>query len=278
MTRVTATLFTAWWLTLAFGCGDDSGGGNGAPGGSSVGGAGVAGSGAVGGGSVGGGAAGGSTLGGAGGVGGESSGGSNVGGQGGAPLDCTGHEPPAGLTLQTSYSLTNTQLWGSSNTEWPHNATLDLTTWNPMPTGQVTSAGLEKPTLGFFAMNPGDTATVELFNGNYASFRVDTNGLAGRAGQLSSEQPGSNAAPLYLTFSRCPGDPMPDDQRCRSQVSGTTGLGWAIEAAAPNYCPLEPDQTYYLNVFFMDPATPQVSTCSSATCWWLVTTGCQIGC
>jgi len=190
-----------------------------------------------------------------------------------------GHTPPSGLVRQTSYSLaSNSQLWASSNTEWPQTATLDLTSWNPPPPDQLTTSGLNKPTLGPFAKAPGDTITVELFQGNYASFAIETTGLAGKAGQLGSEQPGANAAPLYLTISACPGDPMPDDPRCRSQVSGIASLGWAIGVDAPNYCQLDPGVTYHLNVFFLDPAAPETSTCSGSSCWWLVSTQCQVGC
>jgi hypothetical protein len=206
---------------------------------------------------------------------------SGSGGQGGAPspLDCTGHAPPGGLKRQNTFSLaSNTQLWAASNTEWSQNATLDLTLWNPTPR-QFTQSGQKKPTLGLFAQNPGDTATIELQSGNYASFQIETTGLSGKAGQLASEQPASNGAPLYLTLSACAGDPLPDDPRCRSQVSALASLGWSIgETGATNYCPLAPGMTYHLNVFFLDPATPGQSTCTTPSCWWLVTTNCQTGC
>lgn len=215
------------------------------------------------------------------GSGGSSSGaggtaGSGQSGAGGQPaLDCTGHSPPSGVAQQTSFSLNNNQLALASNSEWPKGATLDLTSWNPPPAGQLTTAGLNKPTLGFFAKTPGDTATIELTKGSYAAFRIETSGLLGLKGQLSSEQPPSNGAPLYLTLSTCKGDLMPEHPRCRSDVSGLASLGWTVGPGPESYCPLAADQVYYLNVFFLDPADPETSTCSGSTCWWLVTASCQ---
>lgn len=193
---------------------------------------------------------------------------------------CTGvHAPPAGLRRQTSFSLaSNSQLWASSNTEWPRNAVLDLTTWNPAPMGQRTMAGLEKPTLGFFARNPGDTATIEIETGAYAALRIDTAGLAGRAGALNSEMPGSMGAPFVLAISRCPGDFQPESSTCRTEVSGLASIGWTTAATPASYCRLEPGATYYLNVMFADPASPSMSTCSFSRCWWLVSSGCSLGC
>lgn len=194
--------------------------------------------------------------------------------------DCTGiHAPPAGLRRQTSFSLAgNVALWRASNSEWPMNAVLDLTTWNPAPRGQRTSSGVERPTLAPFGRNPGDTGTIEIEAGAYAAMLIDTAGVGDRRGTISSEQAGDRGAPFVLAISRCPGDFQPTAPNCRSDLSALAALGWTTGSSPATFCRLEPGQTYYLNVMFADPAAPSMSTCPFGRCWWLSTSSCSGAC
>ncbi|MBL8681382.1 MAG: hypothetical protein JNK05_19545 [Myxococcales bacterium] len=194
--------------------------------------------------------------------------------------NCTGvHAPPAGLRRQTSFSLAgNSGLWAPNNTEWPRNAVLDLTTWNPAPPGQRTSSGVERATLGPFARNPGDVSTVEIETGAYISMRIDTVGLGGRVGALESEMPSTMGAPLVIAISRCPGDFQPEGANCRSDLSGVASIGWTTGATPATYCKLEPATTYYLNVMFAEPTAPNMSTCPFGRCWWFARNNCSSGC
>lgn len=192
---------------------------------------------------------------------------------------CTGtHAPPGGRTRQNSFLLGASDLWLASNTDWPRNAEIDLTRWHPPLASSIDAQGVNRSFLGRFGANPGDTGTVELKAASYAAFEINTSGFANRAGQISWEQPGMYGAPVLVALSPCPGDFFPSDARCKSNGSAAGGLGWSTGANAPNYCPMNAGQTYYLNVIFGTPTQPAQSTCGFAACRWLFSQGCQIGC
>lgn len=192
---------------------------------------------------------------------------------------CTGnHAPPSGRSRQTSFVLSASDLWLASNTDWPRGAEIDLTRWQPPLPSSIDAQGVNRSFLGRFGRDPGDTGTLELKNGFYAAFEVNTSGYGNRAGQLSWEQAGSLGAPVLVTLSPCPGDFFPTDARCKSNGSAISGIGWSTGANVPNYCPLSVGQTYYLNLIFGSPTQPGQSTCGFTACRWLFSQGCQLGC
>ncbi|WP_146151694.1 hypothetical protein [Ahniella affigens] len=191
--------------------------------------------------------------------------------------DCSGeHAPPARFTRATSF-VNTANLRVSGNQEWPVNATLDLTMWNPPLPGQLTTGGVNRSVLGSFGTFVGDTAVVPISSSGYVAFRIDTGGQANKLGSISSEQPGENSAPMFMTISPCPGDFEPQEMRCRSNY-GIAAMGWRTTPSMPeSYCPMQPGLDYYLNVAFRNPANG-ISDCTFGTCWWLLHQNCQTGC
>lgn len=191
--------------------------------------------------------------------------------------NCTGHEPPSGMTRMTSFNNT-ANLRAAGNQEWNIGTSLSVTSWSPDPTSPANSGLPSRAVIGKFGFQTGDTAVVPISSNQYVAFQIDTTGQASnKFGSLSSEQPGENSAPLFLTISPCPGDPNPDEARCKSDY-GLAGLGWTFGTTPATYCPMTAGTTYYLNVFFRQPGNTSVSDCGVGTCWWLMHQSCQSGC
>ncbi len=200
-----------------------------------------------------------------------------VAGSGGG-ANCTGHEPPAGMSQMNSFVNTaNTRAAG--NQEWASGTTLNTNRWKPDPINPPNSVSPARSLLGRFGQVSGDTALVPIPSNQFVAFSIDTSGApSNRAGTVSWEQPGENSAPLFATISPCPGDPNPTETRCKSAYNGAAGLGWTFGSSPVTWCPMTAGTTYYLNVFFRNPENIQVSDCTVGTCWWLVTQSCQQGC
>lgn len=191
--------------------------------------------------------------------------------------NCTGHEPPAGMTRLASFNNTN-NIRAAGNQEWSTGTVLSATSWNPDPTSPANSAAPTRAVIGRFGYVTGDTAVVPIGANQYAAFQIDTTGQASnKFGSISSEQPGENSAPLFMTISPCAGDPDPVEPRCKSDY-GLAGLGWTFGATPSTYCPMTAGTTYYLNVFFRQPGNLGASDCGVGTCWWLMHQSCQSGC
>lgn len=191
--------------------------------------------------------------------------------------NCTGHEPPAGMTRMSSFVNTN-NVRAAGNQEWTNGTTLSTTGWNPDPTSPANSNAPSRSVIGRFGYVTGDTAVIPIPSSQYAAFEINTAGQAtNKFGQISSEQPGENAAPLFMTISPCPGDPNPAEAKCKSDY-GIAAMGWTFGTTPGTYCPMTPGTTYYLNVFFRQSSNTSVSDCAVGTCWWLMHQSCQSGC
>ncbi|AVP99704.1 hypothetical protein C7S18_22120 [Ahniella affigens] len=191
--------------------------------------------------------------------------------------NCTGHEPPAGMARMQSFSNT-TNLRNGGNQEWSVGTSLSVTSWNPDPTSPPNSAAPTRAVIGKFGFTTGDTAVIPIPSSQYAAFQIDTSTqTSNKYGAISSEQPGENSAPLFMTISPCAGDPNPTEPRCKSDY-GIAGMGWTFGSTPGTYCPMTIGTTYYLNVFFRQPNNTSVSDCTVGTCWWLMRQSCQNGC
>jgi hypothetical protein len=68
----------------------------------------------------------------------------------------------------------------------------------------------------------------------------------------------------YWSISKCPGDFVGADA-CHSKGAGSS-LGWRIGNSIPNYCHLEPNTTYYLNIRYGTAEDPTAPSCESYRC------------
>ncbi len=191
---------------------------------------------------------------------------------------CVHSGPPVGMTQMNSFVNTaNTRAAG--NQEWAVGTTLNTNRWSPDPTSPPNGTAPARSLLGRWGVTTGDTAVIPIPSNQFLAFKFETIGAGmNRAGSITWEQPGENAAPVFATISPCPGDANPPEQRCKSPYSGAAGLGWTFGSTPASWCPLSSGATYYLNVFFRRPEQLDVTDCSSGTCWWLVTQSCQQGC
>ncbi|MBK8284737.1 MAG: hypothetical protein IPK97_07480 [Ahniella sp.] len=144
--------------------------------------------------------------------------------QGGNP-SCVGHEPPAGMSQMNSF-VNNASTRAAGNQEWASGTTLNTNRWKPDPVSPPNSVAPLRSVIGRFGYQTGDTALIPIPSSQYVAFEFNTAGApSNRAGTVSWEQPGENAAPLFATISPCKGDPNPDEAKCKSVHNGAAGLG-----------------------------------------------------
>lgn len=85
----------------------------------------------------------------------------------------------------------------------------------------------------------------------YISLQLTTTGVpTGTSGRLEINNPqgGFNYGVSLVTFSRCPGDFLDqDDPECKRRITNG-GINWSVGVDGSNECELEPNTTYYLNI------------------------------
>ena len=118
---------------------------------------------------------------------------------------------------------------------------------------------------------PSGQVRLDLFSGEFASFRLDIPTTPDEHRILWDETPDSPGS-MRIGVSSCPGspdmdDPTPDSD-CYVQGSGRNG-GLTLSSLAPTLsgiCYLQPGQTYWLNISFLDINGTDTCECMFALC------------
>lgn len=169
------------------------------------------------------------------------------------PVDCTGVTIAGVLRQTTAQVRTNAYLDNVDVTRYAgiweaHNAQ----TGDDRSTRWGGSAG--------FALG--------VYSGQYVALEFATGPDQAQIGQLFREVDAALASGwAHWSISRCPGDFPAAMDPCHAAGGAVGSLGWEIGTnTVPNYCHLEANTTYYLNILFGAKDDPTSSSCPADVC------------
>ncbi|MCY1062820.1 hypothetical protein [Nannocystis sp. SCPEA4] len=174
-------------------------------------------------------------------------------GDGSVPVDCSG-VTIAGVVRQTVAQVrTNAYL-----------ANVDVTRYAGIWEAHNAQTGDDRSTkwgaLAGFALG--------VYRGQYVALAFETTADQAQIGQLFREADAALASAWsYWSISRCPGDFTATTGPCHAAGGAVGSLGWEIGSnTVPNYCHLEPNTTYYVNILFGTSGDPAEPSCSADVC------------
>ena len=182
-----------------------------------------------------------------------SSGTSGSSGDGSEPVDCSGVTLPGVLRQTVAQVRTNAYL-----------DNVDVTRYAGIWEAHNAQTGDNRSTkwgaLAGFALG--------VYTGQYVALEFETGPDQAQIGQLFREADAALASAWsHWSISRCPGDFPATMDACHGAGGAVGSLGWEIGSnAVPNYCHLEPNTTYYVNILFGTKDNPAMSSCPADVC------------
>lgn len=174
-------------------------------------------------------------------------------GDGSVPVDCSGVTLAGALRQTVAQVRTNAYL-----------DNVDVTRYAGIWEAHNAQTGDDRSTkwgaLAGFALG--------VYSGQYVALEFETDADQAQVGQFFREADAAlPSAWSYWSISRCPGDFPSAMDACHSAGGAVGSLGWEIGTnTVPNYCHLEPNTTYYLNILFGTKDDPAVPSCPGDVC------------